>query len=105
MFTLLVFILIFFGLPLAVMFLFERKLFAYRRTIAWALFFVYTFGFFWDWLSVRTGVWRYDSAPTLGLWIRGIPLEEFIGFYILGTLFIVAVAGVVHTLFKNDDES
>ena len=102
MFTYLTLLLIFFGIPLVLMLLFQRRILSYRRTILWALLFVYTIGFFWDWLSVRTGVWRYDSAPTLGLSVRGIPLEESAGFYILGTLFIVAVASVMYALFKKD---
>jgi hypothetical protein len=37
-------------------------------------------------------VWRYDSAPTLGVWIAGLPIEELVGFYVFGTLLIVGVA-------------
>jgi lycopene cyclase domain-containing protein len=57
----------------------------------WLLAFVYTAGWFWDWLSWRTGLWRYDTAPTLGLWITGLPVEEFVGFYLLATAFMFLV--------------
>lgn len=57
--------------------------------------FVYTVGWFWDWLSVKTGVWSYDTGHTFGIWIDGIPIEEFIGFYFFGTLLIIAVIDLI----------
>ena len=87
------FLLVFFVLPvLALGWLLRRDLHRYRRTLLWCLGFVCTLGAAWDWLAVRTGVWRYDSAPTLGVWIDGLPIEEFVGFYIFGTLLIALVA-------------
>ncbi len=95
MYPYLVFLLLFFGVPaLALSWLVRREIVRYRRTGLWLLFFVYAAGFFWDWLSWRTRLWRYDTAPTLGLWIGGLPLEEFVGFYILGAalMFFVILA-------------
>lgn len=87
------FLIVFFALPaLALGWLLRAELRRYRRTLLWCLAFVYTIGAGWDWLSVRTGVWRYDSAPTLGIWIDGLPIEEFVGFYAFGTLLIAGVA-------------
>jgi len=63
-----------------------------RRTLLWSLVFIATIGLGWDWISVRTGVWRYDSAPTVGIWLCGLPIEEFVGFYGLGTLLLVEVS-------------
>lgn len=92
MYVYLWFLIFFFALPLAIVGWFgRRRIFRYKRTVSWSLLFVYTLGWLWDWLSYRTGVWRYDSAKTLGVWIDGIPVEEFVGFYLLGTLFIVSV--------------
>lgn len=95
------FLILFFGLPLFVIILVRRDIFRYRRTFFWSLAAVYTIGFFWDWLSVKTGVWRYDSAPTFGIWLDGIPLEEFLGFYTLGTLFIVSTILVILKHFRH----
>jgi len=87
------FLLVFFVVPaLALGWVLRVEMARYRRTIVWCLAFVYTIGAGWDWLSVRTGVWRYDSAPTLGVWIAGLPIEELVGFYVFGTLLIVGVA-------------
>ncbi len=92
----LIYLVLFFGLPVFVLGFRQRRLFrAYRRTLLWCFIFVYTLGWLWDWLSVRTGVWYYDSAPTLGLWIGGLPVEEFVGFYVLGTLFIFLVISTI----------
>jgi lycopene cyclase domain-containing protein len=87
------FLLLFFGLPILVLgWRLRSELRRYPRTLAWCFGFVFTVGWFWDWLSWRTGVWRYDTAPTVGWWIGGLPVEEFIGFYVLGTLLIVLVS-------------
>lgn len=88
-----VFLIVFFVLPTLILgWLLRAELRRYRRTVLWCLAFVYTIGVGWDWLSVRTGVWRYDSAPTLGVWIDGLPVEELVGFYVFGTLFTAGVA-------------
>jgi lycopene cyclase domain-containing protein len=94
------FLSIFFGVPVLLLAWFNRRRIArYRRTGLWLLLFVCTAGWFWDWLSWRTGLWRYDTAPTLGLWISGLPVEEFVGFYLLGTafMFLVVVAALRRT--------
>jgi lycopene cyclase domain-containing protein len=88
----LLFLLLFFALPLIPLaWLCRRALVRYRRTLAWSLAFVCAIGGPWDWLSSTTGVWRYDSGRTVGLWFQGLPVEEFAGFYLLGTLLIVSV--------------
>ncbi len=83
----LIYLLLFFAPPVLVLgWLLRKEIGDFRRTILWSLLFVYTIGLLWDWLSCRTGVWRYDSAETLGIWLDGLPVEEFLGFYVLGTL-------------------
>ena len=92
MYPYLVFLLIFFGAPtLLLAWRMRREIVRYRRTALWLLPFVFTAGWFWDWLSWRTGLWRYDTAPTLSWWIAGLPVEEFLGFYVLGTAFMFLV--------------
>jgi len=96
------FLIIFFAVPAAGLGWYVRKeILAYKRTALWCLIFVYTAGWLWDWLSYRTGVWRYDSAPTLGIWIDGLPAEEFIGFYLLGTLLITCVILALRKKFRD----
>jgi lycopene cyclase domain-containing protein len=97
-----VYLLIFFFIPVVMLFLLLRtELARYKRTLFWCFVFIYTIGVLWDWLSVRTGVWRYDSAPTLGIWIDGLPAEEFIGFNILGTFLIFGGFLVIRKILRN----
>ena len=102
MFVYLYFLLIFFAVPVLIIGWYLRKdIKNYRRTILWCLVFVYTIGLLWDWLSFKTGVWRYDSAPTVGIWIDGLPAEEFIGFYLLGTFLITGVTLIIRKKFTH----
>ncbi|MCX6631103.1 MAG: lycopene cyclase domain-containing protein [Candidatus Solibacter sp.] len=99
MYPYLVFLLIFFGAPTLLLgWHMRRETARYRRTALWLLLFVCTAGWFWDWLSWRTGLWRYDTAPTLGVWIAGLPVEEFVGFYVLSTALMFLV---VLTVFRR----
>lgn len=96
MYPYLTFLLVFFLAPTLVLGWYVRRdIVRYRRTGVWILFFVYAAGFFWDWLSWRTALWRYDTAPTLGLWIGGLPVEEYVGFYVLSSALMFVVTLVV----------
>ncbi len=89
----LLFLAVFFAVPTLLLgWALRRKAVRYRRTGFWLLVFVCTVGWFWDWLSVWTGVWRYDTAPTLGVWVGGLPAEEFAGFYPLSVAFMLLVS-------------
>ncbi len=88
-----VYLITFFVVPVSVIgWILRKDIRRHPRTIFWSLGFVYALGLVWDWVACKTGVWRYNSAETLGLWIDGLPVEEFIGFYIFGTLLIVGVS-------------
>ncbi len=87
------YLLVFFVAPVCVLiWLLRKQVKTYRRTLLWTLLFIYTLGALWDWLSVQTGLWNYDTADTLGVWVLGLPVEEFVGFYVFGTLLIALVA-------------
>ena len=102
MYVYLIYLLIFFAIPVGILGWVVRKdLIRYKRTILWCLAFIYTMGWVWDWLSVKTGVWRYDSAETVGLWLDGLPVEEFIGFYLLGAFFLITVILAIRGKLKH----
>lgn len=93
MYVYLIYLAIFIAFPcLALAWFLRHELKKYRRTAFWCLVFVYVLGGTWDWLAVQTGLWRYNSAHTVGLWLGGLPVEEFIGFYLFGGLLIVLTA-------------
>ena len=97
----LIYLLVFFVIPnLVLAWLLRDVIGHYKRTLLWSLFFIYTLGFFWDWVCVETGVWRYDSAPTLEIWLVGLTVEEFVGFYVFGSMLIV---GTVLLFLSKED--
>ena len=97
----LIYLLAFFVLPvLPIAWWLRHRWKVVKRTVLWSLLFTFTLGFVWDWLAVASGVWRYDSERTLGVWVWGLPLEEFLGFYLFGTLLLV---GVPLLLSERDD--
>lgn len=88
----LIYLLVFFVPPVLVLgWLLRDRWKGVKRTVFWSFLFIFTIGFLWDWVSVQTGVWRYDSAATVGIWFLGLPIEEFVGFYVLGTLLLIEV--------------
>jgi lycopene cyclase domain-containing protein len=98
----LIYLLIFFAIPVGILgWLVRKDLSRYKRTILWCLVFIYTLGWVWDWLSVKTGVWRYDSAETVGLWLDGLPVEEFVGFYLLGAFLFITVFLAIRRTLKH----
>ena len=77
----LVFLAIFFWLPLVALWVTHRELlWRYRRTLALVLVPTFLLGVPWDILSVVTGLWWYDTGvPSLNIWpTPWLPLEEFL---------------------------
>jgi lycopene cyclase domain-containing protein len=77
----LLFIAVFFWLPLALLWGTHRALlWRYRKTIALVVLPTFVFGVPWDILSVVTGLWWYNTGvPSLNVWLTPwLPLEEFL---------------------------
>lgn len=85
------FLIIFFLLPIII---FAATRFSclkkYPKTFVLAVFFTFLFGVPWDTLSVKTGLWWYGAAPTLGIWLGVLPLEEYF-FTLLFPIFVVSL--------------
>lgn len=91
----LIFLTIFFVFPLAVLwFLFGRLLIRYKKTFILTIIPTFLFGALWDVLSAVSGLWRYDSAPTLRIWFGPLPIEE-IFFTLIFPVFVVSLTVVV----------
>ena len=89
------FLTIFFLFPILLLWLIQSSyLKKYPKTFALTVLFTFLFGVPWDTLSVKTGLWRYNSAPTLGVWFGppagGLPLEEYL-FTLLFPIFVVSL--------------
>ena len=70
---------LFVGLPLlALAALARRALWRRRRALGWVLAGALVGGWAWDALAVRLGAWYYDPANILGVWLGGLPIEEWL---------------------------
>ena len=70
---------LFVALPLlALAALARRALWRRRRALGWALAGALAGGWAWDALAVRLGAWYYDPANILGVWLGGLPIEEWL---------------------------
>lgn len=79
---------VFFGLPLAVLWATHFRLLrsqrqAIRASAIWALLLSVP----WDWWATRMRVWTFPPDTHLGLWIGGLPLEEYV-FIVGATMFV-----------------
>ncbi|MDP3093568.1 MAG: lycopene cyclase domain-containing protein [bacterium] len=98
------FLLIFFLFPTVLFWLkffpFLRK---YKKTFLLTVFFAFIFGVPWDMLSVKTGLWWYDAAPTLGVWFgpsgSGLPLEEYL-FILIFPMFVATITLIIRERLK-----
>ena len=92
----LIFLAIFFFLPTFLLwFVWWQTLWHYKKVFLYTLIPTCLFGVPWDLLSVKSGLWGYDSAPTLGIWVfgthaTGLPIEE-LGFTLLFPIFLTTV--------------
>lgn len=76
---------IFVWLPTLLLFIFNFKLlWKYKITLLHVMFFALIFSIPWDLLAVNTHIWFFPTSNNLGIFIGGLPLEEY--------LFIICVA-------------
>ncbi|MBI2031765.1 MAG: lycopene cyclase domain-containing protein [Candidatus Levybacteria bacterium] len=99
--------LIFFVIPLILLwFFFWKMLLPYIKIYLFTIIPTFLFGTPWDLLSVRSGLWNYNTSGTLGIWFfgnpsTGLPLEEFIFFNFLWPFFITTVVIIGWQYFKK----
>lgn len=97
----LVFLTVFFLLPIAFLWLLCWRVFTrYKKTFIFTIIPTFLFGVPWDTLSVVTGLWRYDRAPTLGIWFGVLPLEEYF-FTLTFPIFVVSVAILIRHYWRG----
>jgi lycopene cyclase domain-containing protein len=80
---------VFFCLPLAALWLTHfRLLWSHRQTIGLCAFWALVLSVPWDWWATRTRVWTFPADTHLGVWIGGLPLEEYL--FIVGATTLVS---------------
>lgn len=68
----------FIGVPLLLLLRWRALLWIQRRALAWTTLGSLVGGWLWDALAVRVGLWHYDPARIAGIWLVGLPLEEWL---------------------------
>ncbi|MFN8567937.1 MAG: lycopene cyclase domain-containing protein [Kouleothrix sp.] len=93
--TYMIWLALFVGLPLLGLGLAARRqLWRQRRALGLTLAGALAGGWAWDAGIVRLGAWDYDPAHIAGIWIGGLPLEEWL--WIVGvTLMFGAITVVI----------
>jgi len=77
-YTYLAWLFCFIGLPLLALLRWRQHLWQQRRALAWTTLGSLVGGWAWDALAVRVGLWHYDPTHIAGLWLIGLPLEEWL---------------------------
>jgi lycopene cyclase domain-containing protein len=82
------------GLPLVVLAILAwPKLWRRRRALGWTLAGALAGGWVWDALAVQLGAWYYDPNNIVGLWLGGLPIEEWI--WIAGVTLLFGCATII----------
>lgn len=79
-------------LPLAVLWaVWWRQLKDYWRVVALNVGFALAFAVPWDFLAIRTRIWYFTEPQVVGVWLLGLPVEEWL-FISLVTALLTTVA-------------
>ncbi len=82
-------LIIFIWLPLIILWVFNwNYLVKYKGTIFSCFVWSIIFSVPWDLWAVYTQIWIYPKAGILGVWVLGLPIEEY--FFILTTPTLIA---------------
>ncbi len=85
---------LFLALPLALVWATRgRLLWRCRRALGLTLLGALLLGGLWDALAVRVHIWYYAAANIAGLWLLGLPVEEWL--WISGTALLFGCLAVL----------
>ena len=92
--TYIIWLALFVGLPLIMLVVTARHMvWRQRRAMAWTLLGALVGGWAWDAGIVKLGAWDYIPEHIVGVWIGGLPLEEWL--WIVGVTLMFAAVTVV----------
>lgn len=80
-------------------FLFPKLLWRYRITLFHAAIFALIFSVPWDILATKTNIWQFPKESNIGIYIGGLPLEEYL-FMVFVTILISSVTIVAKYKLK-----
>ncbi len=80
---------IFVFLPLLIIWLFEfKKLRKYGKVILLAEIGSFVFATPWDMIAVKDKIWYFTEPHILGIWLFGLPIEEYLFIIFVALLFV-----------------
>ena len=92
---------IFVWAPLLVLWILNwQYLSRYKQTFLYCIGFALLFSVPWDILAVQTQIWQFPQDTNLGIWISGLPLEEYL-FMIFVTLLISTTTLLIKRRFER----
>lgn len=88
---------IFVWLPIIVLWAINWKyLSRYRKTFAYCVIWALLFSIPWDIWAVEAQIWSFPQDTNIGLWINGLPLEEY-----LFMIFVTILISTIVLLFRK----
>ncbi len=61
------------------------------------------FGLPWDYLSIKEGIWNFSNERIVGVWLLGLPIEEWL-FFIFVTLLFSTITLVLWSKYGVDEK-
>jgi len=93
MYEYLILMLVFVILPLAILWIIKWKTIKkYKLTFILASIGAIIFGFPWDYVSIKSGIWQFTNSKILNIWFLGLPIEEWFFFIFVTLLFATITA-------------
>lgn len=94
--TYLLWLALFLALPIGLLWLrWPRQIWGQRRALLWTTLGALVGGWVWDGVAIQVRVWYYDAANIVGVWLLGMPLEEWL--WIVGVTLLFGSITVVWT--------
>ncbi len=92
--TYLIWLALFLAAPVALLWLrWPQRIWRQRRALGWATLGALVGGWAWDGVAIQARVWYYNPAHIAGLWLLGMPLEEWL--WIVGVTLLFGSVTVV----------
>jgi lycopene cyclase domain-containing protein len=101
MYSYLWWLLLFALFPLVFLYLLNRKVLnSHKKVLLFAAIGGIIFGFPWDYLAIQERIWYFTKPQIIGVWILGLPLEEYI-FILLETLLFATITVILLQKQRN----
>ena len=88
-------------LPLLALWIWEWSyLIRYKLTLLYCVLLALIFSIPWDIWAVETQIWLFPADTNIGVWIAGLPLEQYL-FMVLVTLLLSTITLILKKHFET----